>query len=109
METNLRVQQMQAVHTEALELFKRKNADYGDAFAKYGTTGVIMRMGDKLQRFVSVTKTGINLIESETLRDTLIDLHNYAAMAIISIDENNNKTLQTNNNQNFDLKIENLC
>jgi len=40
-----------------------------------------------LQRFVSVTKTGINLIESETLRDTLIDLHNYAAMAIMLLDE----------------------
>ena len=87
METNLRVQQMRAVHEEALELFKRKNADYGDAFAKYGTTGVIMRMGDKLQRFVSVTKTGINLIESETLRDTLIDLYNYAAMGVMLIDE----------------------
>ena len=82
-----REQQLRAVHAEALELFKRKNADYGDAFAKYGTTGVIMRMGDKLQRFVSVTMTGINLIESETLRDTLIDLHNYAAMAIMLLDE----------------------
>ena len=86
-----REQQMRAVQAEALELFKRKNADYGDAFAKYGTTGVIMRMGDKLQRFVSVTKTGINLIESETLRDTLIDLHNYAAMAIMLLDEKENK------------------
>ena len=82
-----REQQLLAVHAEALDLFKRKNADYGDAFAKYGMTGVIMRMGDKLQRFVSVTKTGINLIESETLRDTLIDLHNYAAMAIMLLDE----------------------
>ena len=82
-----REQQLLTVHAEALDLFKRKNADYGDAFAKYGTTGVIMRMGDKLQRFVSVTKTGINLIEGETLRDTLIDLHNYAAMAIMLLDE----------------------
>ncbi len=82
-----REEQLQNVHSEALELFKKKNADYGDAFAKYGTTGVIMRMGDKLERFVSITKTGINLVETEGLRDTLIDLHNYAAMAIMLLDE----------------------
>jgi len=28
-----RVEQMQKVHEEGLELFKRKNNDYGDAFA----------------------------------------------------------------------------
>jgi hypothetical protein len=84
---NIRHQQMSAVQKEAFELFKRKNADYGDAFAKYGTVGVIMRMGDKIQRLVSISKTGINLIETETLRDTLIDLHNYAAMAVMLLDE----------------------
>jgi hypothetical protein len=82
-----REKQLQKVHSEALDLFKKKNADYGDAFAKYGTTGVIMRMGDKIERFVSISKTGINLIETEGLRDTLIDLHNYAAMAIMLLDE----------------------
>lgn len=84
---NIRHQQMSAVQRESFELFKRKNADYGDAFAKYGTVGVIMRMGDKIQRLVSISKTGINLIETETLRDTLIDLHNYAAMAVMLLDE----------------------
>lgn len=85
--TNIRHQQMSAVQKEAFELFKKKNADYGDAFAKYGTVGVIMRMGDKIQRLVSISKTGINLIETETLRDTLIDLHNYSAMAVMLLDE----------------------
>jgi len=28
-----RVEQMEKVHKEGLELFKKKNADYGDAFA----------------------------------------------------------------------------
>jgi hypothetical protein len=100
---------MKEVQNESLEVFKRKNIGYEDTFADYGTTGVIVRIGDKIQRLVSVTNKGISLVNTKTLRDTLIDLHNYAAMAIISIDENNNKTSQTNNNQNFDLKIENLC
>lgn len=82
-----RVEQMMKIHEEALELFKKKNADYGDAFADYGTIGVIMRMGDKIRRLVSITNSGVNLIDSESLRDTLIDLHNYSAMAIMLLDE----------------------
>lgn len=82
-----RIEQMMAVQQEGLELFKKKNADYGDAFADYGTIGVIMRMGDKIKRIVSITNNGINLIDSESLRDTLIDLHNYSAMAIMLLDE----------------------
>lgn len=91
-ENNLRVYQMAAVQNEGLELFKRKNADYGDAFANYGSIGVIVRMGDKIQRLLSVTNNGINLINTESLRDTLIDLHNYSAMAIMLLDENKNKS-----------------
>jgi hypothetical protein len=87
-----RVEQMIVVQQEGLELFKRKNADYGDAFANYGTVGVIMRMGDKIQRLVSITNTGVNLINTETLRDTLIDLHNYSAMAIMLLDEDKIKS-----------------
>jgi len=86
-----RAQQMSDVQKEGFELFKKKNADYGDAFAKYGTVGVIMRMGDKIQRLVSISKTGINLVETETLRDTLIDLHNYSAMAVMLLDETDKK------------------
>ena len=82
-----RLDQMKAIQSEALELFIRKNADYGDAFAKYGVIGVLMRMEDKLQRSMSITKNGINLVKSEGFRDTLIDLHNYSAMALMLLDE----------------------
>lgn len=84
-----RINQMKAVHDEALELFRKKNSDYGDAFATYGTVGVIVRMGDKIQRLISVSKKGVALVDNESLRDTLIDLHNYAAMGIMLIDEQN--------------------
>lgn len=86
-----RPEQFSKVQKEGFELFKRKNADYGDAFANYGPIGVIVRMGDKIQRLISVTNNGINLINTESLRDTLIDLHNYSAMAIMLIDENKTK------------------
>ena len=82
-----RVEQMKTVQAEALELFTKKNIDYGDAFAKYGVIGVLMRIEDKLHRSMSITKNGVNLISDEGIRDTLIDLHNYAAMALMLLDE----------------------
>lgn len=82
-----RVEQLQKVQSEGLELFKKKNADYGDAFAKYGVVGVLMRIEDKIQRALSITKNGINMVNDEGIRDTLIDLHNYSAMALMLIDE----------------------
>ena len=84
--TNKRVAQMISVQKEGLELFKKKNADYGDSFATYGPVGVIVRMGDKINRLSSVTNKGINLVDNESVRDTLIDLHNYAPMAIMLFD-----------------------
>jgi len=57
-----RVDQMTKIQAEVLALFTRKNADYGDAFAKYG---VLMRIEDKLQRSLSITKNGVNLVADE--------------------------------------------
>lgn len=82
-----RVEQMKKIQNEALELFTKKNADYGDAFATYGVIGVLMRIQDKLQRSMSITKNGVNLVNDERIRDTLIDLHNYSAMALMLLDE----------------------
>lgn len=82
-----RVDQMSAVQKEAMELFKKKNADYGDSFAKYGSVGVVVRIGDKINRLSSVTNNGVTLVNNESIRDTLIDLHNYSAMAIMLLDE----------------------
>ena len=82
-----RVEQMKIVQNEGLELFKKKNADYGDAFANYGVVGVLVRMGDKIARLQSITTKCVSLVNTESLRDTLIDLHNYSAMAIMLLDQ----------------------
>jgi hypothetical protein len=89
-----RVSQMQSIQNEGLELFKRKNQDYGDAFAKYGVVGVLVRMGDKIARLQSISTTSISLVDTESLRDTLIDLHNYSAMAIMLLDEDDMKKMR---------------
>jgi hypothetical protein len=78
-----RVEQLKQIQSDALELFKKKNADYGDAFAKFGIIGVLMRIEDKIQRALSISKSGVTLVDDEGLKDTLLDLHNYAAMALM--------------------------
>jgi hypothetical protein len=105
-----RIDQMVKVHNEALALFSKKNADYGDAFATYGTVGVIVRMGDKIQRLISVSNRGVALVDTESLRDTLIDLHNYAAMGVMLIDEQREKIVSNIAEPKFDncLVMENL-
>jgi len=82
-----RVEQMQKIQAQGLELFTRKNADYGDAFAKYGVIGVLMRIEDKIQRAMSITKNGVILVNDEGIKDTLLDLHNYAAMALMLLND----------------------
>ena len=100
---SMRVDQLKRVQNEALELFTRKNRDYGDAFATYGTVGVLVRMGDKIMRLQNITNKGITLVDDEKLRDTLIDLHNYAGMAVMLLDEttenSENPVLEDNSEQ----------
>jgi len=68
-----RVEQLQTIQSNALELFKKKNADYGDAFAKYGLIGVLMRIEDKIQRGLSISKSGIVLVSDEGLMSDRMD------------------------------------
>ena len=82
-----RPEQLLRIQCEGYELFTKKNRDYGDSFAIYGPIGVIVRMGDKISRLTSLTKNGMQLIDNESVRDTLIDLHNYSAMAVMLMDE----------------------
>lgn len=87
--TDKRLKQLVKIQSEAAELFSKKNKDYGDAFATMGIVGVLVRIEDKIMRGLSITQNGVNIVHSETLRDTLIDLHNYAAMAIMLQDNLN--------------------
>lgn len=70
-QTMMRAIQMKEVQEEALRLFVKKNTDYGD----------------KINRLMNIDNNKITCVEDETLRDTLMDLHNYSAMAIMLMDE----------------------
>ena len=84
------------IQEEGIELFKKKNKDYGNGFINHGYLGVIIRIQDKINRMISVTQNKIECVSSETLRDTLIDLHNYSAMAIIALDNKHTKKKKLN-------------
>ena len=83
-------------HMETCEeqnhLYDQKNHDYGDSFhTTYLEEGMAMpriRLGDKLNRFKTLTK-GMETaqVKDESIRDTLVDLANYAIMTIMEIDE----------------------
>ena len=71
------------------DLYARKNHDYGDSFAKsYREWGLAMpciRLDDKLNRLKSLAKNPAQ-VRDESIRDTLIDLANYAIMTVIEME-----------------------
>ena len=79
------------IQNEGLELFVKKNSDYGDSYKENGLIGVLVRLGDKIRRLQNITDNNISLVHDESLRDTLIDLQNYSTMAIMLYDESKNK------------------
>ena len=95
-----RITQYKAVQNEAFNLFQKKNKDYGDSFANFGPIGVIVRMGDKINRLSNITNSSVSFVKTESIRDTLIDLHNYSAMAIMLMDESKAKEKQKNTSNN---------
>jgi len=84
---NTRVSQMKDIQSKGLELFTKKNKDYGDAFATFGIIGVLIRIQDKIMRSITITQNGVNLVKDERIEDTLLDLHNYSAMALMLLEE----------------------
>ena len=84
------VEQHMKIVTEMNELYERKNKDYGDSFhlsfLEEGMAMARIRLGDKLNRFKTLTKTNEQQVNDESVRDTLIDLANYAIMTVMEID-----------------------
>ena len=74
--------------TEMVDIYKKKNSDYGDSFTiscnEFGLTSPIIRLSDKLERFKTLAKQGSSArVENEKIEDTLLDLANYAVMTLV--------------------------
>jgi hypothetical protein len=77
---------------EIRELYKKKNHDYGDSFhqtfIEEGYAMARIRLSDKLNRFKTLSRIkgeGAK-VKDESMRDTLIDLANYAIMTIVEME-----------------------
>ena len=76
------------------EIFIKKNHDYGNSFEQSlneeGLAASRIRMGDKWNRYKTLSKNDSNIqVKDESLRDTLIDLANYAIMTVMWLDKQN--------------------
>ena len=75
------------------EIYIAKNTDYGDAFGdtfkKLGIISAVTRIADKTNRLMSLSaKTEAERnVKDETIKDTLVDLANYAIMTLIEMEE----------------------
>ena len=75
------------------EIYIAKNTDYGDAFGdtfkKLGIISAVTRIVDKTNRLMSLSaKTEAERnVKDETIKDTLMDLANYAIMTLIEMEE----------------------
>ena len=82
------------------DLYTRKNNDYGDSFhISYLEEGMAMariRLSDKLSRFKTLSKNQTQKVQDESMRDTLLDLANYAIMTVMEIDSQNGNTEDCN-------------
>lgn len=85
-------------HAELCEylnnLYAQKNHDYGDNFhLTYLEEGMAMpriRLSDKFNRFKTLSRKE-QLVNDESIKDTLFDLANYALMTILEIEEEEDK------------------
>ena len=87
-----KVDRHRAICQEINELYARKNHDYGDSFhqtfVEEGFAMSRIRLSDKLNRFKALSrKEGERQVKNESLRDTLIDLANYAIMTVLEMEE----------------------
>ena len=76
---------------ELNNIYEKKNADYGNSFEnsldKHGLIAGIVRMDDKMSRLISLNSKNEQQVMDENLRDTLMDLANYAIMSVMWLDE----------------------
>jgi hypothetical protein len=83
---NLHKQILDEMH----DTYKRKNADYGNSFEEqykeYGLLSCNIRLDDKMRRLKQLSKNEAQ-VKDESVRDTLMDLANYAIMTVMELDK----------------------
>jgi len=77
------------------DLYRKKNHDYGDSFAKMRKefdNAILIRIYDKYSRLKTLKGGAEQKVLDENIKDTLFDLANYCIMELVEMemDENEN-------------------
>lgn len=74
---------------------KKKNHDYGNSFGEtykdLGIISAVTRISDKFNRLKTLAKGENNLVNDESLEDTLLDMANYCIMTAMCLDSEKHK------------------
>ena len=81
--------QFKEVVNGMISTYVRKNHDYGNSFDKsldkFGLVASVVRIGDKMIRIESQAQKKA-MVQDESIRDTLLDMANYAVMTVMWMD-----------------------
>ena len=84
-----REQEFELLTKQMLEIFRKKNADYGDSttqtFNEFGLTSYAVRLNDKLNRIKSFCRKGELEVKDESVVDSLMDMASYCLLAVIDV------------------------
>lgn len=80
-------------------IYRTKNSDYGssvtDTYNRFGMDSFLVRMYDKINRAYTLTRPNkIQEVKDEKIEDTLLDLANYAILAVIELKCNKVETAE---------------
>lgn len=77
------------------DIFKKKNKDYGNSFFdscdEEGVVAARVRLSDKWNRFKYLSKGNEQMVNDESIQDTLMDMANYCIMTAVWLELNKNK------------------
>ena len=85
-----KVQPFMDITTNMAKTYAAKNHDYGNSFEqscdKFGIIASVVRLGDKMNRIESLTTKEAE-VKDESIKDTLLDLANYAIMTVMWLNQ----------------------
>ena len=88
------VKQFMAITQNMTKTYAAKNHDYGDSFEQSlneeGMAASRIRMGDKWNRYKTLSKTKDIRVKDESIKDTLLDMANYAIMTVMWMNKKKN-------------------
>ena len=90
------VEQHKKICDNLNKIYEKKNHDYGNSFGEtykdLGIISAVTRISDKFNRLKTLAKGKNNLVNDESLEDTLLDMANYCIMTKMCLDSEKNES-----------------